>query len=210
MPTFWLDSREAAERSSRYWWLFILAGISWMLFSLIVFRFNWVSVLAIGVLFGSIAVVSGLFEFAAASLSVGGWKVLRYALGTFFIAIGVIAFLTPGGTFVALAAVVSFFFVVAGAFDIVSALATRAQSPAWWFQLLAGVAQIALGFWAAGNWNRSVVLLVAWIGASTMFRGVAMIIFGFKLHALRQELEAVEATPREQERPQEPLPSYGN
>lgn len=209
MPTFWLDGHEVTEESSRYWWLFILSGISWMLFSLIIFRFSWASVLAIGVLFGCVAVAAGFFEFMAASASAGGWKVLRFVLGSVFIAIGILAFLTPGGTFVAMAAVVSFFFLAAGAFDIVAAFATRQVNSLWWFQLLAGVAQIALGFWAAGNWTRSVVLLVAWIGASTMFRGVAMIVFGFKLHALRNELGTMQSTTHEDGRRRAPQPSYG-
>jgi uncharacterized membrane protein HdeD (DUF308 family) len=208
VPPFWLDSRDVTEQSSRYWWMFILSGISWMLFSLIIFRFDWVSVLAIGVLFGCVAVVAGFFEFAAASASAGGWKALRYVLGSIFIVIGILSFLTPGGTFVALAAVVSFFFLFAGAFDVVAAFATRTVNSLWWFQLLAGVAQIALGFWAAGNWTRSVVLLVAWIGASTMFRGVAMIVFGFKLHSLRRDLEATLSTPHEDGRRRAPQPSY--
>jgi uncharacterized membrane protein HdeD (DUF308 family) len=209
VPTFWLDSHEVTKESARYWWMFVLSGISWMLFSLIIFRFSWVSVLAVGVLFGCVAVVAGFFEFAAASVSAGGWKVLRYVLGTVFIVIGALAFLTPGDTFVALAAVVSFFFVAAGAFDIVAAFVTRTGNSLWWFQLLAGVAQIALGFWAAGNWTRSAVLLVAWIGASTMFRGVAMIVLGFKLHALRNEPVTMPSTLPGDGRREAPLATYG-
>lgn len=208
MPTFWLDSREAAERGSRYWWLFVLAGVSWMLFGLIVFRFTWVSVIAIAVLFGTVAIVAGVLEFAAASVSNGGWKALRYVLGVVFVAIGVIAMFTPGGTFVALAAIVSFFFVFAGSFDIVGALATRSQNRVWGFQLVAGIVQVALGFWAAGNWSRSVVLLVAWVGAVAMFRGVSMLVLGFKLRELQPALETVDATPPE--RRKAPEPSYGH
>ncbi len=207
---FWLDSRAAAERSSRYWWLFVLAGVSWMLFAIIVFRFTWVSVLAISVLFGTVAIAAGFFEFAAAAASNGGWRILRYLLGVFFLVIGVVALLQPGGTFVGLAAVVSFFFVVAGAFDIVTAFATRPASPAWWFQLLSGVIQVGLGFWAAGNWTRSVVLLVAWIGAVAMFRGIAMILFGFELHELHEQLGEPEAADRRGSPRPSPEPRYGH
>jgi uncharacterized membrane protein HdeD (DUF308 family) len=184
---FWLQPDDVAEAASRYWWMFMLAGFGWLFVSLIVFRFDWLTVLAIGVLFGTIAVTAGAMEIAAASASKGVWKILRYLLGAAFVVIGVLSFFTPGNTFVALAALVSFFFVIGGAFDIVTALATRSLLDFWWLQLLSGVAQVALGFWAAGYWSRSVVLLVVWIGATTMFRGIAMIIFGFKLHMLRPE-----------------------
>jgi uncharacterized membrane protein HdeD (DUF308 family) len=206
----WFEYREAAVRGSRYWWLFVLAGISWMVFALIVFRFDWASVVAVAVLFGTIAIAAGLLEFAAATADASGWRLVRYVLGVIFIAIGIVALFTPGGTFVALAAVVSFFFVFAGSFDIVAAFATRSENSGWWFQLLVGIAQVGLGFWAAGNWTRSVVLLVAWIAASAMFRGVAMIVFGFNLHALRHELEAVEATEARARSRHAPEPRYGH
>jgi uncharacterized membrane protein HdeD (DUF308 family) len=184
---YWLQPDDVAETASRYWWLFMLTGFAWLFVSLIVFRFDWLTVVAVGVLFGSIAVAAGVVEIATASASNGLWKVLHYVAGAAFIVIGILSFLTPGNTFVALAALVSFFFVIAGTFDIVTAIATRSRLDFWWLQLLSGVLQVALGFWAAGYWNRSVVLLVVWIGASTMFRGIAMIVFGFKLHALRPE-----------------------
>jgi uncharacterized membrane protein HdeD (DUF308 family) len=184
---FWLQPDDVATAASRYWWTFMLAGFGWLLVSLIVFRFDYLTVVAVGVLFGVIAVSAGVMEIAAASASNGVWKILHYLLGATFIVIGVLSFFTPGNTFVALAALVSFFFVIGGAFDIVTALATRSLLDFWWLQLLSGVAQVALGFWAAGYWSRSVVLLVVWIGATTMFRGIAMIILGFKLHALRPE-----------------------
>jgi uncharacterized membrane protein HdeD (DUF308 family) len=189
MPrTFWLDPFDALESASRYWWVFIVSGIGWLFVSLIVFRFDWATVTAIGVLFGCIALVAGLLEFVAASASVGGWKILRYFLGVLFVVVGVLSFLTPGNTFVALAALVSFFFVFAGAFDIVNAIATRTVNSMWWLLLISGLIQVGLGFWAAGYWNRSVVLLVAWVGAATMLRGIAMLLLGFKLHELHRAL----------------------
>jgi uncharacterized membrane protein HdeD (DUF308 family) len=65
-------------------------------------------------------------------------------------------------------------FLIAGDFEV------------WWLQLIAGIAEIGLGFWAAGYWSRSVVLLVALIGASASFRGITMVLLAFKLYALRE------------------------
>jgi uncharacterized membrane protein HdeD (DUF308 family) len=187
MNPFWFRPREVAETAARYWWLFMITGVAWLAVSMIIFRFDWTTVLAIGVLFGSIAIAAGVFEFFAGTASSGGWKVLHYVLGAVFIAVGVLSFFTPGGTFVALAALVSFFFVFAGAFDIVTAIATRSEIPYWWVQLVAGVFEVALGFWAAGYWSRSVILLVAFVGASTLFRGIVSIVFGFKLLQVHRE-----------------------
>ncbi|MEY2503350.1 MAG: hypothetical protein QOI07_3687 [Verrucomicrobiota bacterium] len=187
MSPYWFQPREAAESAARYWWLFIITGVSWLAVSMIVFRFDYTTVVAIGVLFGSIAIVAGVLEVAVGAASSGGWAVLHYLLGAVFLFVGVLSFFTPGNTFVALAALVSFFFVFAGAFDIVTSIATRTEVPFWWVQLVSGMFEVALGFWAAGYWNRSVVLLVAFVGASTLFRGVAAIVFGFKLLQLNRD-----------------------
>jgi uncharacterized membrane protein HdeD (DUF308 family) len=186
MRTFWLGPKELTGTASRYWWMFLIAGVSSIAVSLIIFRFDWLSVLAIGILFGCIAISAGVVELAAASVSADGWKILRYVVGFAFIVLGVLALFTPGNTFVALAALVSFFFAIAGAFDIVAAIATRHDFEVWWLQLIAGIAELGLGFWAAGYWSRSVVLLVAWIGASMLFRGITMVLLAFKLHALSE------------------------
>lgn len=195
MNAFWFQPREAAESAARYWWLFIITGVCWLAVSMIIFRFDWTTVLAIGVLFGSIAIVAGVLELAAGVASSGGWAVLHFVLGAIFLFIGVLSYFTPGDTFVALAALVSFFFVAAGAFDIVSSIATRTEAPFWWVQLISGVFEVALGFWAAGYWSRSVILLVAFVGASTLFRGIAAIIFGFKLLQLHRDPRASTTAP---------------
>jgi uncharacterized membrane protein HdeD (DUF308 family) len=195
MNAFWFHPREAAESAARYWWLFVITGVCWLAVSMIIFRFDWTTVLAIGVLFGSIAVVAGAVEIAVGAASSGGWAVLHYLLAAVFLFVGVLSFFTPGNTFVALAALVSFFFVFAGAFDIVTSIATRSEVPFWWLQLVSGVFEVALGFWAAGYWSRSVVLLVAFVGASTLFRGITAIVFGFKLLQLHRDPRSLTPKP---------------
>ena len=40
----------------------------------------------------------------------------------------------------------------------------------------------ALGFWAAGYWSRSATLLVAFVGAMALLRGINEIVLAFRLH----------------------------
>jgi uncharacterized membrane protein len=49
----------------------------------------------------------------------------------------------------ALAAVISFFLVFAGTFDIITAISARREVEVWWLQLIGGIIELALGFWAA-------------------------------------------------------------
>ncbi|MGZ4334365.1 MAG: HdeD family acid-resistance protein [Gaiellaceae bacterium] len=101
------------------WWLFLVTGISWAVVGFIVLRFDYTSVYAISILFGIVALSAGVIELALTMFVPGWWKLLYGVLSVAFIASGVISFIHPGDTFVALAAVISFFLVFAGTFDII-------------------------------------------------------------------------------------------
>jgi uncharacterized membrane protein HdeD (DUF308 family) len=168
------------------WWIFLLTGIAWELVAVIVLRFDYASVSAIAALFGVIAIVAGLVEVAVATITTGWRRLLNAVLAVAFVATGVISFIHPGDSFEALAAVVSFFLIFAGTFDIITAISARHEIEVWWLQLVSGIVELALGFWAAGYYGRSAVLLIAWVAAIALTRGVRDIVMGFRLHQLQK------------------------
>ncbi len=116
----------------------------------------------------------------------GGWWMLLYGvLAVVFIATGIASFIHPGDTFLALAAVISFFLVFAGTFDIITAISARHEVEVWWLQLVGGIIELALGFWAAGYYGRSAILLVAWVAAFAIIRGVTNIVLAFRVRELQ-------------------------
>jgi uncharacterized membrane protein HdeD (DUF308 family) len=167
------------------WWLFLITGIGWMLVSLILLRFDYTSVSAISLLFGFVAIAAGVLEVGVMFLAEGWWKLLNGVLAVVFIAAGIVAFIHPGDTFRALAAVFSFFLVFAGTFDIISSIAARREIEVWWLQLIGGIIELALGFWAAGYYGRSAILLVAWVAAFAIIRGVRDIVLAFRVRELQ-------------------------
>ena len=40
-----------------------------------------------------------------------------------------------------------------------------------------------IGFWAAGYWGPSAVLLVVWVGVIALTRGITEVVFAFKLRS---------------------------
>ena len=186
MTTFDLEEREAIAEFGRAWWLFLVTGILWLLVAIIVLRFDYTSVTAISILFGIVAIFAGVNEFFMLAASSGWWKVLHGLLGVIFVVVGIIAFIHPGDTFAALAAVMSFFLIFKGFFDIVVSIATKDEFHAWWLQLVAGILEVVIGFWAAGYWGRKAVLLVIWVGVIALMRGITVIIFAFKLRSAGQ------------------------
>jgi uncharacterized membrane protein HdeD (DUF308 family) len=167
------------------WWLLLITGIGWTLVALILLRFDYTSVSSISLLFGFVALFAGAAEIGMVFIAAGWMKLLYAVLAIVFIVAGVTAFIHPGNTFVALAAVFSFFLVFAGTFDIIIAISTRHEIEVWWLQLIGGIIELALGFWAAGYYGRSAVLLVAWVAAFAIIRGVRDIVLAFRIRTFQ-------------------------
>jgi uncharacterized membrane protein HdeD (DUF308 family) len=167
------------------WWLLLVTGIGWMLVALILLRFDYSSVNAISILFGIVAIAAGVIEIGVLILARGWWKLLHGFLVVVFIAAGIVAFVHPGNTFRALAAVFSFFLVLAGTMDIIVSISARREIGVWWLQLIGGIIEIVLGFWAAGYYGRSAVLLVAWVAAFALIRGVRDIVLAFRVREVQ-------------------------
>ena len=185
MTAFAAASKHTLGRFLPPWWLFLLLGIGWTIVALIVLRFDYTSVKAISILFGIVAISAGVLEIVTTVLAAGWWKLLYAVLAVVFIATGVISFIHPGDTFLALAAVISFFLVFAGTFDIITAISARNEVEVWWLQLISGIVELALGFWAAGYYGRSAVLLVAWVAAFAIIRAVTNIVMAFRVHEVQ-------------------------
>jgi uncharacterized membrane protein HdeD (DUF308 family) len=185
MSSFGTAAQRSIGRLLPPWWLLLVTGIAWTLVALILLRFDYTSVSAISILFGFVAIAAGVAEIGMTMLANGWWKLLSGFLAVAFIASGVISFIHPGDTFVALAAVISFFLVFAGTFDIITAISVRHEIEVWWLQLVGGIIELGLGFWAAGYYGRSAVLLVAWVASFAIIRGVRDITIAFRIRQLQ-------------------------
>ena len=70
-----LDDRELAEAAADRWWLFLVTGIGWLVFALLVFQWDYTTVSAISILFGFVAIAAGINEFieiAVVPVKLGG------------------------------------------------------------------------------------------------------------------------------------------
>ena len=184
-PSIESSAERAVGRVLPPWWLFLITGIGWAIVGLIVLRFNYTSVHAISLLFGFVAIAAGAMEVVMTFVVPGWWKLLNGVLALAFIAAGVVAFIHPGNTFVALAAVFSFVLVFAGMFDIIMSIASRHEIDVWWLQLIGGIILLFLGIWAAGDYGRSAVVLIAWVAAFALIRGVRDIVYAFRIRGLQ-------------------------
>jgi uncharacterized membrane protein HdeD (DUF308 family) len=180
--------------AAKTWWAFLLGGVVWILFAWVVLSFDYDSVWAVAVFFGFGLIAGGLMG-VMVGMTAPNWRWVHVSFGVLSIAAGVIALVWPGQTFLVLAAIIGWYVMLAGIIDLATAFATRDDNELWWLQLLLGLAQVLIGFWAVGYSGRSISLLVVWVGATALARGISSLFMGFALHGAGKELRKRMAGP---------------
>jgi uncharacterized membrane protein HdeD (DUF308 family) len=168
----------------RRWWIPLITGILWLIVALVVLRFNEASVATTGILAGIVFIAAGVNDLALAGVAERG-RWLYLLLASFLIPVGVIAIFSPGNTFEALAAIIGWYLLFKGTFDVVHALMNRAAE-LWGVGLVIGIVEILLAFWAAGYFGRKAFLLLIWVAAAALSRGVLQITLAFQLRGAKK------------------------
>ena len=199
-------------KAARYWWAVLLGGIAWLFIAWMVLRMDVRSLVAVGVLMGALFLAAAVDEAALASTVRGGWKVMHYVVAVGLAVAAGWAFIRPVNTFFALASVLGLVLIWMGAFDIIRAVASRAQNPYWWMGLISGVVLILLAFWASSSdrvfdLGRRAVLILLWVGFMALFRGISHIMLAFALRHLDKAPVPPASSPAGGEMP--PIPSQG-
>jgi hypothetical protein len=123
--TIVLEEREVLEEAADRWWVFLVTGIGWLVFALLVFQWDYTTVYAISFLFGAIALTAAANEFVSIAVSTTGWKIAHGVLGVLFVIAGIWALVHPHAAFTTLAALIAFFLLAKGIFDVSVAFVTR-------------------------------------------------------------------------------------
>jgi uncharacterized membrane protein HdeD (DUF308 family) len=182
------EEREVLESAAGTWWLFLVTGIGWLVFALLVFQWNYTTVYAVSFLFGFVALIAAVNEFVQIAVSTTGWKIAHAILGVIFGIAGVWALVHPYNAFATIAALMGFFLLFKGVFDLTAAFATKPVYDLWWFQLVLGIIEIVLAFWIAGDFRAKTILLVVYVGVIALTRGITELMLAFKLRRLRSQL----------------------
>jgi uncharacterized membrane protein HdeD (DUF308 family) len=185
-----LDEREVAEEVADRWWLYLITGIGWLVFALILFQWDYTTVYSISFLFGFMALTAGINEFFLIPAMTTGWKWVHGGLGVLFVIAGVWALVHPRAAFATISGLFAFFLLIKGIFDLTAAFLTKEAFDLWWLQLIVGLLEIMLAFWVAGSFRKETILLVVYVGVMALSRGITELFVAFKLRGLRRRLAA--------------------
>ena len=177
-------AREAVQGVARMWWLWLVFGIGWTIVGLVILQFDSASVTTVGVIVGAMFLGTGLQQFAIAAM-VDELRWVYWLFGALFIVAGILALISPGSTFAALADMLGFLFLIVGVFWVIQAFVSRELNEMWIFGLLAGILMIVLAFWTAGQFfiEKAYVLLV-FAGIWSLMQGVTDVIRAFQIRKL--------------------------
>jgi uncharacterized membrane protein HdeD (DUF308 family) len=171
---------DEVERMAGRWWVYLLIGIGWIVFGFLILTFELTTVWGVAVFVGIGLIAGGVAELSAARV-VPRSRWAHTVFGVASIVAGVVALVWPGATFLVLAAIVAWYLMVNGVVDIALGFLARRVDDLWWLAVLVGAAQLVVGLWAVGYAERSIALLVVWVAAAAIGRGLSGLLLGFAL-----------------------------
>lgn len=164
-------------------WLYV-RGIAAIVFGILALILPGITLLALVLLYGAYALVDGV---SALVLAVRGrrpkesplWAIVL--VGIAGIAAGIITFLWPGITAVALLVLVAAWSIVRGIFEIVAAVRLRKEIDGEWLLGLAGVLSIVFGVLLLVQPAAGLLALVWLVGIYSIIAGIVYISLGVRL-----------------------------
>jgi uncharacterized membrane protein HdeD (DUF308 family) len=157
-----------------------------ILFGLIAFIFPGATMLALVLVFAAYLIVDGVFAIVAAVRAARkrdrwGWLTFE---GVVNIITALLAVLWPGLTVLAFVLLIAAWAIVTGVLMLAAAFGLNVEHGRWWLAL-GGAASLAFGVLMVVAPLAGAVVLTWWVGAYALVFGILLLIFAFKLKALR-------------------------
>ncbi len=172
------------------WWAIVLRGVSAVLFGLIALAWPGLTLALLILLYGAYALVDGILAVigAIARRRPGAFPWSMLLAGLAGIAMGVMAFLWPAITAIALLYLIAAWAVIRGVFEVIAAVHLRREIEHEWLLAAGGVLSILLGLFLFASPGAGALALLWAIGAMAIAFGVLTIGLGFRLKGMRERL----------------------
>jgi len=172
---------EAIATVARWWWLFLVTGVLWLVVAGIILQYDAASAATVGYIVGFMLLFTGIEQFFVASAA-EGWKWAWILFGVFFLVGGLWAIFNPIGTAASLAQSLGILFGLIGIFWTIEAFAAKGVNSLWWLTLVSGLLMIGMGIWVASQgFLEKAITLLLFAGFWAVMHGVGDIIRAFEL-----------------------------
>jgi len=169
---------------TRNWWLLLLRGIAAIALGVLAFVLPGITLLALTLLWGTYAILDGIFALAAVIAGSGAEPSSRWWLalvGACGILVGIGTFFTPGMTAFVLLMFIASWAIVVGVLQIWGAIQVRKEIENEWLLALSGLLSIAFGVVAIASPGAGAVSVVWLIGWFALLVGCIYIALAFRL-----------------------------
>jgi uncharacterized membrane protein HdeD (DUF308 family) len=177
---------------ARNWWLIALRGAAAIVFGILTFVTPGITLAVLIFFFGAYALVDGIANILTVLRRREGespwWALL--VEGIVSVAAGVVAFLWPGLTALALVYLIAAWAVITGAFEIGAAIRMRRAIKGEAWLILSGVLSIAFGVFVMLAPSPGALAVVLYIGAYSVVFGALLLAVAFRLRGLRDSPRA--------------------
>ena len=168
----------------------LLRGVAGIIFGLATFFAPEISLTVLVLVFGAYAFLDGVLALISAIRRRGAtdhWWLLVLE-GVMGVAVGVLTFVWPDITALALLYLIAAWALVTGGLEIAAAIRLRKVITGEWLLVLTGIASVALGVLLILFPEPGALAVVLWIGAYALVSGVLLIALGIRLRSWAKSL----------------------
>jgi uncharacterized membrane protein HdeD (DUF308 family) len=180
----------------RNWWVLLLRGLIAIAFGVLTWLQPGISLAALVLLFGAYTLadgVLGVWTAITGRKQYEDWWVLLL-WGLVDIGVGILTFVAPGVTALALLFYIAIWAIATGVLEIVVAIRLRREIKGEWLLILSGLASVVFGALLMAQPGAGALALLGLIAAYAVIFGVMLVILAFRLRRLRREFETAGAT----------------
>ncbi|HEY5527066.1 MAG TPA: HdeD family acid-resistance protein [Candidatus Anoxymicrobiaceae bacterium] len=178
------------------WWSVVLRGVAAAAFGIITLAWPDITRLTLAVVFGLFVFISGALEIynAIAAKRIDEPYILMLSVGTVGVIIGLISFIWPSVTALALLYLIAIWAIVTGVFEVVIAVQLPITRMGKWLLGVAGVISVAFGIVLISRPTGGATAVIWLIGAYAILFGVLLMALGFMIWRIRQQVTSVHPT----------------
>jgi uncharacterized membrane protein HdeD (DUF308 family) len=165
------------------WWVLALRGALAVFFALGAFLWPGLTLLVLVVLWGAFALMDGLMAVVVGA-RMRWWSILIF--GLVGVAAGVLTFLRPGITALALISLIGAWAIIRGVFEVAAAIRLRKEISNEWLLILSGLASFVFGVLVLLFPGAGALSLVWLIGIYALLIGILLFTLAFRLRGLGQ------------------------